>query len=530
MQKWLFLKWLAQETGFVCGVFIYAQYNIGDMERGYQTLIAVVLIVLVLLGAYLLLATEAPPTESVYVRITDPSVLPSGTEAFGINFSSFEAMVRAANGSDMYYSGGSGTANILSLANASEGIGVLRVPYNSSIESLSLNVTSARIEINGTIYKVALNGNFSSDAFGGRVRSVAELLGVISPVLVPTFSMNETSFTLFPSMQADVIGIRGHAATYGNETLNANESSLISRYGAGIRLENGSVSTNGNDTSISVTVYDNSGSPVKINSLFLVGNEIGYLRVGSVPAEQQPVFDNISSAALVNESFYIISNVIGTLGSNSTVAVAKEGLSKLNSSEMSALQRIGASGIAASVGQSYEGNILNLSLPALGRLTSELNGSQGESLLRGAFANITGGSAGSLSNLNISTLESVVRKRIEDGNFSGLNITGLANLLVNANAEARMNFPGFVARFQPEIRYVAFEVLGNGGMQTYENGNYNASGGYVLYPGGKAVLQFNGKVILASGRVGINIIKGDAYDIVVEGSRGASANITVEAT
>ena len=499
------------------------------MEREYKTLIALVFVAVVLLAGYLLVAAQAPSTENVYVRLTDPSVLPSGTEAFGVNFSSFVVVVRTTNGSEIRYKGNGGSANMLGLANLSEGIGVLNVPYNSSVESFALNMTSASIEINGNVYNVALKGNFSSDALNNKVRSGLELLGVVSAELVPTFSMNETFFSLFPSMQADLINASGPVPAYGNATLDTEESSVVSRDKAEISLENATVSTYGNKTSVSVVVYDNSGSPVEINSVFLVGNETGYIRIGRVPAEQQPALGNVSSTALINESFYVIGKVIGTLGSNSTVAVARDELSKLNSSEISALQNASIGGGVASLGQPYEGNILNLSLPAIGRLASELNGSQKENFLKRVLANITGGNAG-ISNLNVSTLESLVRKRVESGNFSGLNITGLANLLVSANAETGINFPDFVSRFQPEIGYAAFRVLSNGSMQTYENGGYNSTGGYVLYPGGEATLHFGGDIILASGRVGINIIKGEAYGIVVKGSEGASANATVEAT
>ena len=112
---------------------------------------------IVAISLYLFSVYGGQSSNALLFSLTDPPIVPNGTQSLFINYSSLEIHITAQNGSSMWIPGkGNGTIDLLTLVNASQIIGLARIPKNMSVDAVRFNVDSARIMINGTEYNVSI--------------------------------------------------------------------------------------------------------------------------------------------------------------------------------------------------------------------------------------------------------------------------------------------------------------------------------------------------------------------------------------
>jgi uncharacterized protein YcfL len=212
-------------------------------------------------------------------QMTDPPQVPVGANALLISYSSIEAHVAGnGTGTGWFAVNGNGTVNLMALVNQSQIIGNTSVQAGDEVNLVRFNVTSARIEINGTYYNVTV----PSGAITAHVQNSAAVNGNqsvlldMAPVIATIYTSNSTIFVLVPSLRAVVVSnasTASHAKIGASFNLNASARAELEAYKPNISISNASVAVSGNSTSIKVTVKNSGNSSVAINHLFLYGNE-----------------------------------------------------------------------------------------------------------------------------------------------------------------------------------------------------------------------------------------------------------------
>ncbi len=505
------------------------------MGKGKGTAAALLFVALVIVIAYAALRFYPNGSSLVVVRLTDPSLYPRGTGSINVTYSSLQLEISNGTGSEWVRGLGQGSADLALLANSSLVIDRVVIPSGSRVKRLRLNLSSASIGINGTLYPLLMRGGEFSAAVNGAPisNSSASLFIAVSPSIITLFTLNSTLIEMLPSLTGVVLQrAQAGAALGGVVEMNASTREAVSGGIPKIEISNASVAAYGNRSRILVTVKDYSALPVVLRQLSLLGNQTAYLDAGGIAQNQEPSIYNISSGTLLNESAYLISNVVGQLGSNATSGAAAQALSKLNLSQLSGLGGgLGSLG-SGSQARIAAGRILNLSLPLVERYSAGLNSSQSSSLFRNMIGNMTNSSyAGTLAGMNLSSLRANLEGRISSGNFSNINLTGILDLLVNANRESQAGFPRLVVERQEGFGYLSFMIESNGTLALPSSpGELGAGGyGYAIRPGESATLTFDGRMLLSGGRVGVNIINGGRYSMLVAGENGTSAQLNVTA-
>lgn len=499
------------------------------MGKGIKTLGVIVLIAIILCLAYASVLLTSGKTSAIFVKLTDPPYAPRGTQDLNITYSSLQVQISNSSGSAWITGYAVGSADLLSLENMSKTIAKVDVPSGSRVETVRLNLTSAEITINGTTYPLALPSSQPSASVSstGPSNSSASLLVGLSPTIVTIFTLNSTLFVMVPSLKGVMVP-NGNASVgvNGVERINSSTISMLAGSAPSISITAASLTASGNRSSISVTVRDNSNSAVALNHLLISGNESVYLNTATLPVQAQPSFFNLTSGSLLNETAYIVGNVLNQLGSNSTKALTGQAISSINVSKISSL---GISG-SGKITTGELGSILNLSLPVVSRISSNLNATQSTNFIRNVIGNLTNSSyASSLQGKNLSQLQTILKSRIQSGNLSSANLTNILNLIINTNLAEQANFPKTVRLEQSEFHYLSFVINGNSTLSLPSSPSSLSGSGYLLGQGQSTTLDFNGQILLTGGRVGVNIINGDVYNIRVTGENGSSASINVTA-
>ncbi len=212
------------------------------------------------------------------VLMTDPPIVPAGTSALVISYSSVKAHTEGASGSGWVSASGSGTINLLTLVNTSQVIGSANVSANSTIDMISFDVTSATITINGTTSNVTLtNPTITAHVVGEtKVNATSGVLLDLSPTIATIYTSNSTVFVLVPSVKAIVVGsqqqVLGSSNIGAKETLNSSDKVRLEDASPNVSIVSSSMSVSGNTTSVSVTVKDNSNSSVVLGHVLVFGN------------------------------------------------------------------------------------------------------------------------------------------------------------------------------------------------------------------------------------------------------------------
>ncbi|MDE1865820.1 MAG: winged helix-turn-helix transcriptional regulator [Candidatus Micrarchaeota archaeon] len=159
-----------------------------------------VVIVLALISGLILTVSSFGSQKSVNLSLllTDPSVVPNGTQQLYVNYSNVE--IRFTNESNNWTKFNvSGSVDLLGLGNGSTVISKISIPTNSLPYDIRFNITAARIVINGTTYAVSVPESLVSSYIHNCTNLKTSNSGILidfSPSVRETRSDNSTSFVL----------------------------------------------------------------------------------------------------------------------------------------------------------------------------------------------------------------------------------------------------------------------------------------------------------------------------------------------
>lgn len=253
-------------------------------------------VIVVIIGAVMLLGNHLGPSATNYttttsgqtsiasssaqqtpVFLTDPPIVPIGTSALVLVYSSVSVHTSGASAGGWVSGSGSGTVNLMSLLNTTQVISTANISPNSTIDMIRFNVTSATITINGTTSNVTIPDRTITAHISGdtKVNATSGVLLDLSPTIAAIYTNTSTVFVMVPSVRAVVIGNRNVSASSdigARQKLNVSEKQNLENIRPNISIVSSAIVTTGNSTDISVTVRDNSNSSVVLRHVSLFGN------------------------------------------------------------------------------------------------------------------------------------------------------------------------------------------------------------------------------------------------------------------
>lgn len=212
------------------------------------------------------------------IQLTDPALVPSGTQALTIAYSDLQVhLSNAGNQSGWISANGNGTVDLTKIINLSQTIGTINLPQNSSVNLIRFNVNSATIRVNGNTYYVKLPSNTITVRVNGgqRVNRSSAVLLDFSPAIATVVSDNSTTYVMIPTVRAIITPNASNATTrsIGVRVKLGNKNHVeLEYYAPDITITGESIAVSGNTTHISVTVKDSSNSSVTLRQVAVLGN------------------------------------------------------------------------------------------------------------------------------------------------------------------------------------------------------------------------------------------------------------------
>lgn len=218
--------------------------------------------------------TVSGAANSVFVSLTDPANVPSGTTALTVNYSDIQLHVSHGSSSGWITVNGAGSVNLLSIINITTVLGSVNLSNGSVIDMARFNITSGSIDINNTAYPLFIpshmvKGNVSlSPAVNGTENLVMDL----SPTVVTIFTANSTVFILVPSVRAVMVGAGKAQLIGGRENMSSDLKRHFDDITPSVSISGVSLSSIGNTSSLSLTVTDNSNKSALLQHVLVFGN------------------------------------------------------------------------------------------------------------------------------------------------------------------------------------------------------------------------------------------------------------------
>jgi hypothetical protein len=246
---------------------------------------AAVLLAVLVIGAtaiYMNLNTKKPSnTYSVLaISLTDPPHVPDGTQWLNVTFTQISLLVSEPTGSGgqvttttvtVTPTGNSATIDLLSLQNYTETVGEASLPQGSVVYSLTLTVTSIKIDVNGTVSQVALaTGSNNLQAVIANPKSLSgdnEALIQLNPVVVSTPS----GYQLIPSTVAVVAPSSG-AHVGGVSKLSQQEEQELEEAQGNLSVKVVALNVKGTVTNFTLLVNNTGKVPVQLVAVGLHGD------------------------------------------------------------------------------------------------------------------------------------------------------------------------------------------------------------------------------------------------------------------
>jgi biotin operon repressor len=527
-------------------------FDVNDFERGITMTnkipYAIVGVVILIGAAFVLLASPnifANGTQQIPIQLTDPPVVPSGTQALMMGYSSVQVHTTGdSNSTGWINASGSGTLNLMSLINESQVIGSAGLTANASINLVRFNVTSATIVVNGTSYNVTVpSGRVTARISGdSMLNGSSSVLLDMSPVVATIYTNTSTVFVLVPSIKAVVVPKTGISTQIGSKAqLSTGSRSSLDAARPNISISSAVLDVNLNGTYLAVTVTNNANSSIVLRHVLLTGNESVSIRPPGITA-------NASGGIITT-----IGNApSGTAGNLTTGVQDRPGIGlDTNISVVSNTPRDG--NYSASGGT---------------------NGTAGENTGRGSMRH-QNNSIDVTSQQNASTSEGAQRPTGENGSVDivvgnehiGLNTSlGLkigegeqANNLIRIGENIR-NFRVLNFIISPNGQlFLPFGPVSCGRVSMGESANNSvtdnslvtapplnsssycmqnqaavdsvgeAEGGYTLAAGATATFVFSGSISMGGTTITVTPIVGNTYNIGAIGEDAASASTNVTA-
>ncbi len=247
----------------------------GVFIGGIVVIAAAALIILFLTGSA---SSGYVPSNTLLVQLTDPPVVPPGTQALTIQYSGIglhEMGEPNATGFTMFNA--SGSVNLMSLTNVTQTIAVIKTKTNVTFDMARFYISSATITINNVTYNVTLPNNDVTARIGsGLNASSGGLLIDMSPVVAQIYTNSTHSvFVMVPSLTAVVIGrsrITANELRIGaRESIGSQEAQAITAARGNISITNASAMTANGVTKISVTVKNNGNGTLVLKHVLISG-------------------------------------------------------------------------------------------------------------------------------------------------------------------------------------------------------------------------------------------------------------------
>lgn len=448
------------------------------------------------------------------VQLTDPAIVPSGTQSLIVTYSGVDLHEKgAANSTGFADFAANGTINLLNLTNVSQTIAVIRIRANQSFDLIRFDIKSANITINNMTYNVTvatggvvarINSTINATSNGG-------VLIDLSPTVLQAYTgANQSVFVLVPSAVAVAIGrsiVNGNMGFHlgMKEALQDKLAATIYAQRPNISITSATASEAGNMTQFHITVKNNGNSSVLLSDVDVKGF------FEAIPAYYPgtPILKDVINAEPIMAGNGSLSATAGFGPSNNWL---------INSS--------------ANAGGDFE----------VGQ-TTQLNSSLDSTVLADLHSGQNVGASGTLSGFTPFA--------IEGAEIFNRNFYNQLNFIVESNGT--MELPYEVAMVDCPA------IIVSGGNATVSmpdcpRGNI----GYLLAPGASANLTFSGLIKLsnvgvvvspdlgvqagASGPAGwaevgpraggvvVVLIPNQTYYVAVHGRRGAYASTKVNAT
>jgi hypothetical protein len=504
---------------------------------------AIVLLVIIIAGAYLILQNQAnlgSNANLAVISLTDPPNVPNGTTSLMISYSAVQAHVVNASSSGWVNIQGSGSVNLLSLVNVSQIIANSGIAANSTINMVRFKVNSANITINGVTSNVSVPSSMITANVSNSGNGTSHVLVDLSPSIVSIYTNSSTVFVMVPSVRAVAFaGSRGNVQIGARAQLNSSEKAEIAAR-PNLSITSESVMSSGNTSTVSVTVKNNGNQSITIRHVMIHGSmQVVVKPFASVDASEN-ANANSSEGTGINASGKSETNVnsqrrplvMGVLNGNAN-ANASPNASGLNTN-LNGSYGIGLHNGNISVNES---TIINNGKALLNETIHVVAGNVvkiGDLFINGNA--ITSGNVSiNGSVVRIGNIISINNGEIEvDGRGTGVRISGqgaqeAAN--INADIKSRVSTLTTLGLEINALRSVNFAVSSNGTL-ILPNSERSAEGenGYVLAPGAQATFTYSGTMSAGNNHVLINFVPGSNYRVYVQGQEGADARANVTAS
>lgn len=248
--------------------------------------IAAIVVVAVVAAAFIIGKTAPQNSNTgntgggtLYVQLTDPPVVPTGTQALLITYDNVSLHQVGAQANNFISFQQNGTVNLLNLTNFTQTIAAVNTSRNASFDMVKLGIRSAAIVIDNVTYNVTVPGDSITAKLNAyaNINSSSGVLVDLSPTVVEIYNAsNQSVFVMVPSVKAIVIGKTaisvngqhvGHAVRL-NQTIKAD---IEDANPANISITSGALSEAGNVTTIRLIVTNNGNTNVTLNEVSLYG-------------------------------------------------------------------------------------------------------------------------------------------------------------------------------------------------------------------------------------------------------------------
>lgn len=439
------------------------------------------------------------PLGTLAVQLTDPPHVPEGTQSLIIGYSGLALHEAGQSNSTGFINlNASGSVNLMNLTNFTQTIAVAHVNVNQSFNIVRFNITSARIDINGTIYNVSVPNNRLQIKISGLNGTSGGALVDLSPTVLQIYAANQTLFVMVPAARAITISnrsINGTSVHIGFKArVNAVAKAKLEQVRPNITITGASLTSSGNNTYLAVIVKNNANSSVTLKQVMLFGYMRSIISTNAslnLPDQQRSGFSSglggIVSSLSTSANLSDYMDALGLLNSSANISAISSFASAFNSSDISE---------AANV------------------LTKMANSPRAKALENEFRSKINASVIEDMHNINVSNVS--LEAAIGEANRFSHDYHNALNFIVTSNGTLSLPFT------QAEAE---------------------GPNGYVLGAGSSVTLIFNGTVAFGHGALAnahananlgtgplIKLLANQTYAVRVIGEEGAYASMNVTAS
>lgn len=219
------------------------------------------------------------------VMLTDPPTVPAGTTMLNLTYSNVTLHVIYPDGTSGWLAvPASGTVNLFSLANMSQTIASTTIPSNSTVDRIQFTIASVEAKVNGTLYPVtALSNTLVLSIANSHVnQTLSGALVDFNPTLLQIQATNSTGsivyyYVLVPSATATIVTNLSRAQVKVGKIVELGQNDreklvrVVESFSNNLTIVSASLSVNGNNTSLDVTLKNEGDVNFKIFGLTLHG-------------------------------------------------------------------------------------------------------------------------------------------------------------------------------------------------------------------------------------------------------------------